>query len=133
MRGHAQAVVQRKNHIIRVQVSQRTKAALEDIANAECRPVSNLCYFILEKEGGTLQLGNDEGTPRAASAPVSPDPRTVRINIRCERQWKEDVQRQAKFCGQTLSAYCNHLLERFTAARLTARQVPDLSLRRRGE
>ena len=116
MRGHAQAVVQRKNHLIRVMVSQRTKAALEKIADDRCRPLSNLCYFIIEKEGGP-QLVNDEGgPPRAASDPVSPDRRTVRINIRCKRQWKADVQRQATFSKQSLSAYCNHLLERFTAA-----------------
>ena len=54
----------------------------------------------------------------AASDPVSPDPRTVRINIRCKRQLKADVQRQATFSKQSLSAYCNHLLERFTAAEL---------------
>ena len=107
MRGHAQAVVQRKDYLIRVMVSQRTKAALEKIADDRCRPLSNLCYFIIEKEGGT---------PRAASDPVSPDRRTVRINIRCKRQWKADVQRQATFSKQSLSAYCNHLLDRFTAA-----------------
>ncbi len=107
--------------MIRVQVSQRTKAALQAMADAKCRPVSNLCYFVIERQRlGTLQLGNDEGTPWAASAPVSPDPKTARINIRCKRQWKENVKRQAQISGQTLSAYCNHLFERFTAAELAA-------------
>ena len=102
-----------KDDMIRVHVARRTKAALQEIADARCRPVSNLCYFILERERrGRLQLS----TPRPASTPVSPDPRGVRINIRCKRQWKADVQRQATFSKQSLSAYCNHLLDRFTAA-----------------
>ena len=110
-----------KDDMIRVHVARRTKAALQEIADARCRPVSNLCYFILERERrGTLQLRNGEGTPRSASTPVSPDPRSVRINIRCERQLKESVRRQARSSGQSLSEYCNHLFERFTATKLAA-------------
>ena len=105
--------------MIRVQVSPKTKVALQAIADAKCRPLSNLCFFVLERERlGTLQLGNDEGTPWAASAPVSPDLKTVRINIRCGDEWKQDVERRAATAGQSLSAYCNRLFERFTAAEL---------------
>ena len=106
-----------KDDMIRVQVARRTRAALQEIADARCRPVSNLCYFILERERrGRLQLS----TPRPASTPVSPDPRGVRINIRCERHLKESVRRQARSSGQSLSEYCNHLFERFTATKLAA-------------
>lgn len=107
--------------MIRVQVSPQTKAALQAIADAECRALSNLCFFVLERERlGTLQLGNDEGTPWAASDPVSPGPRTARINIRCGDEWKQAVQRRAATSGLSLSAYCNRLFERFMAAELPA-------------
>ena len=121
--------------MIRVQVARRTKAALQQMADRRCRTLSNLCLLaLLERDRvGNLRLGNDEGTPWAASAPVSRDPKTARINIRCHRQLKENIQHQAKTSGQTLSAYCNHLFERFTeAAELTRVAVPDLSLWRRG-
>ena len=96
--------------MIRVQVARRTKAALQKIADQRFRTLSNLCLLVLEQDDRVLRLRNDEGTP--ASAPVSLAPKTARINIRCHRQLKENVQRQAKVSGQSLSAYCNHLFER---------------------
>ena len=108
-----------KDEMIRVLVARRTKATLQEMAQKQCRPLSNLCLFVLEQDRmGDLRLANGEGTLTAASAPVSPDPRSARINIRCERQLKKDLQRQAAIAGKTLSAYCSHLFERFTAAEL---------------
>lgn len=107
-----------KDDMVRVQVSQRTKVGLEAIAYDKSRSVANLCILVIERELDKLQSRNDAGTSWAASAPVSPDPRTARINIRCHRRWKEKLQRQAATSGQSLSAYCNDLFERFTAAEL---------------
>ena len=99
--------------MIRVQVAGRTKAVLQEMANEQCRTLSNLCLWALVKRDrlGNLGLGNDEGTPWAARARLSLTLKTARINIRCHRQLKENVQREAKDAGQSLSAYCNHLFE----------------------
>ena len=103
--------------MIHIQVSQKTKAELKAIARDEFRSVSNLCFLVIETGRlGKLQLGNDEGTPWAASAPVSRDPKTARINIRCDHQWKQNVKRRAANAEKTVSNFCNHLLERFVAA-----------------
>ena len=106
-----------RTETISVLVSQRTKAQLQQLADARCRPLANLCYFILETDR-RLQTSNGKDLACSPSALVSPDPNTARIAIRCDSQWKESVRRQARTAGKTLTSYCNHLFERYAEAEL---------------
>ena len=101
MRVQSRPLSRRKDDMIRVQVAGRTKAVLQEMANEQCRTLSNLCLWALVKRDrvGNLGLGNDEGTPWAARARLSLTLKTARINIRCHRQLKENVQREAKDAG----------------------------------